>query len=1179
MKTIRALGTNLLVFVISLPLFSQTYAGRILGSVHDSSGAVVVGAVVTIVDVQRGVTRTLTTDDAGEYVAPNLVPSVYRVRAEAKAFKSVERPNIQVEVAKDVRLDFVLQAGNVSEVIVVTEEIPLVQTTNSTLGGTLSNKTINDLPLNGRNYQNLLTLRPGVMIYPGGGGWTQSTNGLRPEDNLYMIDGLDNDEPFSALSVINGAAIAGDAATILPIDAIQEFNTEENPPAEFGWKPGAIVNVGLKSGTNHFHGTAYAFGRSDAFDARNYFNPGPQAPLNVEQFGATAGGAIKKDKFFYFLGYEGQRYTLGNAFVVNVPETISQTPPDPTNSIPDAAADLMVNAPGTPLSPLSLHLAGCTLPPPPAPQIPTCTGGLFGANASNTTNLPNGFPNTNRSDNGLVKLDYHISERHALSGMYFIGDDRLTDEDAPYLQPQWSSLAIQRAQTAGASWVWTPNSRWVNEARFGYVHVNVANSVLDNNVPATSYGINTGVTSPVVNGMPQIIVAGFTQLGGSSSWPKLEGPNQTFQLIDHISYLRGKHAFKFGGELRHGIVNQASYKKARGQITFAGGAAFSIPQSDGSTLNSTPLEDFLAGDPNVANLLIGNPQRHLTQWGYAGFIQDDWRIVPNITLNLGLRYEYTTPPKEANNLLGNFDPKLSPTLGMVQVGKQISSPYNGDHSNFAPRLGIAWDVNGKGTTVVRAGGSIIYSTLSMNVFIAQEDTQNATTLGLAAIPTGATIVNPDGTTQSGGGTIAVSSITLNGGPGTPLVSGWQNNGPNLPLLPATSVTCGNGLGTNPVPCNILGIDRNFKTPYVATWTVGIQHEFTKDLSLELDYVGNHGARLTGIRDLNQPPLGGGLGPYAAQFPFLGFINFLSNLYRSNYNGLQATLTQRISHGLSYTAGYTYSHALDDSSFNNNQFLPQDSTHPDREYASGDYDIKHRFTLSLTYAIPGRKSFAQMLEGWELNSIVTLQSGQPWIANDTANNVSGTGEFADRWDFFGNPSDFTSNQNPLPYCTGPNSGNCTQNISNAPNPKVFSDQQTIAMWSMCTAHPNTTTQFGCYVQGNSVMVAPTVGTFGTMGRNIFRDSGFRDWDLSVTKDWRFKERVTAQFRAEFFNVLNHPTFANPYGALSGFGPGATADPSAPGAFGCGCATPDQAGGNPVFGSGSNRAIQLGLKLVF
>ena len=233
---------------------------------------------------------------------------------------------------------------------------------------------------------------------------------------------------------------------------------------------------------------------------------------------------------------------------------------------------------------------------------------------------------------------------------------------------------------------------------------------------------------------------------------------------------------------------------------------------------------------------------------------------------------------------------------------------------------------------------------------------------------------------------------------------------------------------------------------------------------------------------------------------------------------------------------------------------------------------------MTYAIPGKKSFAQLLEGWQINSVVTLQSAQPWTVNDTVDNIDGTNENAGRWDFFGNPSDFTSNQNPFIYCTGPASGNCTQNISNG-NPIVFSDQQTIAMWSMCSGHPNTTTQFGCYVRGNSVMVAPALGTFGTMRRNMFRDSGFRDLDLSVTKEWKLSERFKAQFRAEFFNVLNHPSFANPYGGTSGYGPGAFDDPSSIGSFGCGCATPDQAGGNPVVGSGSNRAMQLGLKLSF
>ena len=234
---------------VCLPLRAQTNTGRILGTVTDSTGAALNGATLAITDVERGVIRALTTDEAGAYVAPNLVPGTYKVRAEAKGFRTVERVNILLEVAKDVVVDFRLQPGEVRETIIVTEDVPLLDTTSATLGGTLSNNEINDLPLNGRNYENLLQLRPGVTRYPGGGFSTTSTNGLRAEDNAYTIEGLFNSEPYSGQGIINGAGIAGDSATILPIDAIQEFNIQENPPAEYGWKPGAVVNVALKSGT------------------------------------------------------------------------------------------------------------------------------------------------------------------------------------------------------------------------------------------------------------------------------------------------------------------------------------------------------------------------------------------------------------------------------------------------------------------------------------------------------------------------------------------------------------------------------------------------------------------------------------------------------------------------------------------------------------------------------------------------------------------------------------------------------------------------------------------------------------------------------------------------------------------------------------------------------------------
>src|ERR1700688_290584 len=376
----RPLFALFVLLVASFQVCGQGSNGEILGAVTDQSGGNVAGAMVTITDVARGISKTVTTDQAGEYVASDLTPGTFTVRVESKGFKVFERQNILVEVGKEVRVDAALQTGSQSEVVVVTEDVPMVDTTTTTLGGTISNEIINDLPLNGRNYQNLLTLRPGTTVYPGGGPWTQTTNGARPEDTSYLVDGLSNDEAFMGFSVTNAAAVAGDAATILPIDAIQEFNTQVNPKAEFGWKPGAITSVGLKSGTNDIHGAAYAFGRSDSFDARNYFNPSPQpkVPLDFKQFGATGGGAIIKDKIFYFVGYEGQRYSVGNSFLVTVPTTASVG--DPSISIKDATAELAANGITT-LSQQSQALLS-----------------LYPANAGQTSTVTIGFPNVNSSD-------------------------------------------------------------------------------------------------------------------------------------------------------------------------------------------------------------------------------------------------------------------------------------------------------------------------------------------------------------------------------------------------------------------------------------------------------------------------------------------------------------------------------------------------------------------------------------------------------------------------------------------------------------------------------------------------------------------------------------------------------------------------------------------------------------
>src|SRR5438093_3029630 len=349
----------LVIFAMCVQGFAQGNTGRVLGNISDPTGALIPGATVTITDVDRGTSRTVVTDEAGAYNAPSLPPGTYRIRAELSGFKTIERTNVVLEVGRELKIDVTLEPGAVNEKITVTEEVPMIETANAVLGGTLQPGTIADLPLNGRNFMNLLQLRPGVTIYPGGGAWTQTTNGLRPEHNVYILDGITAMEPLGGQSTINSVRLAGAAASLLPSDTIQEYTTQQNPKAEFGWKPGSVTSVALKSGTNMWHGTGNFFGRTDRTDARNPFLAGDQKQqIKLKEFGATLGGTIKQDKAFFFFAYEGQRYTVGN------PATFTYPSLDP-NALPIAGATTSliracntVKAAGTPLSPTSLKISG-----------------------------------------------------------------------------------------------------------------------------------------------------------------------------------------------------------------------------------------------------------------------------------------------------------------------------------------------------------------------------------------------------------------------------------------------------------------------------------------------------------------------------------------------------------------------------------------------------------------------------------------------------------------------------------------------------------------------------------------------------------------------------------------------------------------------------------------------------
>ena len=847
-KRFRVLAVALGALLFSLPAFSQLNLGRIVGGVTDQTGGAIAGATVTVTDVARGISRTLVSDGAGEYSAPSLTPGAYTVRAEAKGFQSLERTGITVEVGQDVRVDVTLRPGEQTQTVTVTEEIPEVNATNAELGGTVSTTEAVETPLSGGEYTFLLNYHPGVMQVPGGNGASGanafSSNGNRAMTNVWLFDGLNDNNRFSANGPLVGGAEPGlDQQSILPLDAIQQMDIIENPKAEYGYKTGAQINVGLKSGTNTLHGTALGFMRNNALDAKNpYLTPAQSKEVdNLRQYGGSIGGPIKKNKIFFFGAYEGQNADVGEPSILTVPTTSTGVGLTASNSFPAAIAAMETAgycnpaAAGCakPISQLSLNLAGCTLPPGLTGGA-TCNaaGGIFG-NSSSSSQYAAGQPYTGGSNNSIAKIDYHISDKNAFNAEYFFGQSNFLTGGA-VVQPYWRAGLYTRVQVARAVEIWTPSSNWVNEMRFGVDRLNFPGFIAECNGPnwqppgeisgpnyATQFGFVSGAAAC---GLPIISISGFTGLGTSGTFQT--SLSNTLQGLDSVSYTHGKHLFKFGVEIDGNFLagtGGAALSTAKGDLVFNGGGALN------------PLEAFLAGAPTLGSASatrISTSFASLTtdiNWqNYALYAQDDWRLTPRVTVNLGLRWEKQSPLTDGNKL-GNFNPNAP--SGLVQAGTagQGDKLYGTTNREFAPRFGIAWDVTGKGRTVVHAGVTMVYESLSSIMFTG---TNGA---GLNAIPTGFNLIQANGalvTPQPGtiaGGLLLPSSI--NWGVGTPVFN-----------TSTSGLNCGDGLGSvnpaaatgaaNPAypgPCIIYAISPNFGAGYVTTWTLGVQHAFTNNL--------------------------------------------------------------------------------------------------------------------------------------------------------------------------------------------------------------------------------------------------------------------------------------------------------------------------------------------------------------
>ncbi len=1149
-----------LLALACLPGNAQTFRGTVLGTVTDQSGGVVPGAKVRVHNVDTGLTRETQTSDDGSYAVPELPIGNYTVSVEKMNFRTSVTTGVRVDVAAERRVDVVLQPGDIAQRIEVSgEELPMVETTSNVLGGAFESKQVLDLPINGRDYTRLLIMVPGAAGEPNGGGDSPgsfglfSANGNRGRANNFLLDGTDMNDGYRNLPAINQGGVFGTPGTVLPLEAIAEVRVLSNFEAEYGRNSGAVVNIVTKSGTNKLHGSLFDFFRNDHLNARNFFNtkPNPKDKFNNNQFGGSAGGPLVKDKTFWYVAYEGQRERVG----------ITSLNAVPTLADFDAATKAIATGLEVPVVPCTTTIIACINSQSPGVinQVirnlfnfcdtkAGCSGGKNLWPAANISSAPAGSPNSvagapafNNANSFIVKIDHSFSERNQLSGRYFFGN---SEQSFPLglaggnNLPGTNTFAPIRTQLVSVSLVSAFSTNKVNEARFGWNRYRNGFFAADRDVfgnPKDSFGLNTGVTNPRDFGLPTIRFGQFSFLGSSPFSNPRDRVDTNWQFIDGFSWKLARHDLKFGYEFRRTAVDSFNDYSARGVLVF------------------NLLSDFLAGTPIGTVLfssrsITNNTDREARQNSNAFYLQDSIRWTNRFMVHLGIRWDYFGVIHETKGRFSVYDP----AKGLVKRDPL----YDKDFNNFSPRISLAWDVLGKGKTVIRSGFGVFYDVFSQDAFTGQifENSFNA---GLAYNP------------------IAPDAVLLN------------KPAPGLILVPGSPVFTVNKTG------DAATVDKNFRTPYIYNYNVNVQQELFRSTVLQVGYVGSTGRKLIRFRDINQPAIAAiqaydysvgccvprpfdssaPLGPLVPSPPFV--VNQLETVATSNYNSLQVSLNQRSWRGLSQQISYTWSHSIDTASDSQdyvpNAAQPQDSTNAKGDKGPSNFDVRQRFVWSVGYEFPKWAAVGRMGEGWSVSGVLTLMSGHPFHMNyNFIDDYSGSGEFFDRPDLVGsiryNRSDPTRfldlSSFKVPCTFGPPHDGFADSCALIPDPK----------------NP------GKFINSQH---------FGTLGRNALLGPDYRNLDFAVSKLTSITERFKLLFRADFYNLTNHPNFANPL-AVAFF---ADAAPNRSDAFPLGLdpgpgpntgrsigflpitATSDVGLGNPILGGGGPRSIQFALKLIF
>ncbi len=713
--------------------WAQTFRGTILGTVTDSSGAAIVSAKVTVHNVDTGVDRITETTADGSYLMPELPLGTYDVTVEMTGFQKAKVTGVAVSVAAERRVDIALKPGQLSQQVVVSaESVPVVETSSDTLGGSFESQTLEDLPVNGRDYTKLLILIPGATGEPNGGGDSPgsygqfSVNGSRGRANNYLLDGTDMNDGYRNLPAINQGGVFGTPGTILPEDSIQELNVLSNTEAEYGRNSGSVVNIITKSGTNQFHGSAFEDFRNSALNARNFFNDvgTPKDAFRNNQFGGTLGGPIVKDKLFFYGSYEGQREGMAITSLNSVPTLNDGVAGDP-NDYTQAIAALG----GTAL-PCTTTVIACitansnVINPTILNLYNLCSSNGHCSGFSNVwpTTSAIGGPATNNLDSAIMKIDYNLNTNNQISGRYFFGNSHQSfplGVGGGNNLPDTNTNAPIRTQLVSLSWVRTISPEKVNEARFGWNRYRNGFFPQDASIfgdPNTSLGINTldllgsNTALPRDFGLPTIEVSGLAHLGSSGFSNPRNRVDSNYQFFDNFSWKINRHDVKFGGEYRETTVNSFNDLLARGELEF----------------NS--LAEFLGGGLDGGTENFGNTTRNAHQNFLAFYIQDGYHVTNQLTVNLGLRWDYFGVIGTDGNQLSIYNP----AVGLVQPGQL----YPKDYHNFSPRVSLAYDVFGKGKTVIRTGFGVFYDAFSQDFFTG-ELAYNTDNTGPAYNPIGA----------------------------------------------------------------------------------------------------------------------------------------------------------------------------------------------------------------------------------------------------------------------------------------------------------------------------------------------------------------------------------------------------------------------------------------------------------